>query len=37
MSLYALDTGRVFRGRSNEDLQAAGWIAWSLGGGWKPA
>ena len=36
MSLYAtLDTGRVFRWRSNEDLQAAGWIAWSPGGGWR--
>ena len=36
MSLYAtLDTGRVFRWRSNEDLQAAGLVAWSPGGGWR--
>ena len=35
MSLYALDTGRIMRSRSNEDLQAAGWLAWSPGGGWR--
>ena len=36
MSLYVtLDTGRIVRSRSNRDLQAAGWLAWSLGGGWR--
>ena len=35
MSLYALDTGRIVRSRSNEDLQAAGWIMWAPGGGWR--
>ena len=36
MSLYAtLDTGRIVRWHSTEDLQAAGWIAWSPGGGWR--
>ena len=36
MSLYAtLDTGRIVRSRSNEDLQAAGWLAWTPGGGWR--
>ena len=35
MSLYALDTGRIVRRRSNRDLQAAGWLAWSPGGGWR--
>ena len=35
MSLYALHTGRIVRSRSNRDLQAAGWIVWALGGGWR--
>ena len=35
MSLYALDTGRIVRSRSNRDLQAAGWLAWTPGGGWR--
>ncbi len=34
MSLYALDTGRIVRWHSTEDLQAAGWLAWSPGG-WR--
>ena len=36
MSLYAnLDGGPAYRWLSNEDLQAAGWLAWSPGGGWR--
>ena len=37
MSRYAsLDgSGRVFGWRSTEDLQAAGWIVWAPGGGWR--
>lgn len=28
-------SGRIVHGRSNRDLQAAGWISWSPGGGWR--
>ena len=36
MSLYAnLDGGPAYRWLSNEDLQAAGWLAWTPGGGWR--
>ena len=37
MEFYALldGSGRVFGWRSREDLQAAGWIAWAPGGGWR--
>ena len=36
MSLYAnLDGGPAYRWLSNEALQAAGWLAWTLGGGWR--
>ena len=37
MSRYAsLDgSGRVFGWRSDVDLQAAGWIVWAPGGGWR--
>lgn len=36
MSLYAnLDGGPAYLWRSTEDLQAAGLVAWSPGGGWR--
>ena len=30
-----IGSGRIMRPRTNEDLQAAGWISWSPGGGWR--